>query len=243
MKNLYVAGIDSIDIGQNQTSDYTKDPSKFCITIKKRAIGMQSPKYVAYYKFRPADEREAYETAIKLMMYYNCRCNIEATRLTMLNWAKGRGWGQYFMNRPRATYPELNKRTSPTIGTPATAGIISHQTDLIAQYVEDFCSEIWFPEMLDELTRYTDENKGKFDIIASMGMAELADEELSGVVPTQIEQTDSTWTDVGFYIGEDGRKHWGVIKKSDKYKTQTNWDNAVNMNKHSSDPRYMETYE
>ena len=76
-----------------------------------------------------------------------------------------------------------------------------------------------------------------------MGMAELADEELSGVVPTQIEQTDSTWTDVGFYIGEDGRKHWGVIKKSDKYKTQTNWDNAVNMNKHSSDPRYMETYE
>jgi len=34
------------------------------------------------------------------------------------------------------------------------------------------------------LNRYTDEHKGKFDLIAAMGMAELADEELSGVVPT-----------------------------------------------------------
>jgi len=41
MSNLYVAGIDGIDIGQEQTSEYTKDPSKFCITIKKRAFGLQ----------------------------------------------------------------------------------------------------------------------------------------------------------------------------------------------------------
>jgi hypothetical protein len=38
--------------------------------------------------------------------------------------------------------------------------------------------------MLDELARYTDENKGKFDIVAAMGMAELADEELSGIIPS-----------------------------------------------------------
>jgi hypothetical protein len=37
--------------------------------------------------------------------------------------------------------------------------------------------------MLDELHRYNDENKRKFDIVAAMGMAELADEELTGVVP------------------------------------------------------------
>jgi len=132
MRNLYVAGIDGIDIGQDQTSDYTKDPSKFCITIKKRAFGMQEPMYVAYYKFRPNDEREAYETAMKLMIYYNCRCNIEATRLTMLNWAKGKGWKDYFMHRPLATYPEDKRKPSSTIGTPAIVRIIAHQTDLIA---------------------------------------------------------------------------------------------------------------
>jgi hypothetical protein len=39
-RNLYIAGIDGIDIGQEQTSEETKDPSKFCIVIKKRAFGM-----------------------------------------------------------------------------------------------------------------------------------------------------------------------------------------------------------
>jgi hypothetical protein len=92
MKNLYVAGIDSIDIGEEQTSDYTKDPSKFAIVIKKRSFGINPPKYVAYYKFRPQDERQAYSTAMQLLIYYNCRCNIEATRLSMLNWAKTKGW-------------------------------------------------------------------------------------------------------------------------------------------------------
>jgi hypothetical protein len=40
--------------------------------------------------------------------------------------------------------------------------------------------------MLDELNRYTDENKRKFDIVASMAMAELADEELGSIVPSKI---------------------------------------------------------
>jgi hypothetical protein len=43
MRNLYVAGIDSIDIGQKDTSALTKDPSDFCLVIKKRAFGNQEP--------------------------------------------------------------------------------------------------------------------------------------------------------------------------------------------------------
>jgi hypothetical protein len=89
---------------------------------------------------RPGDERDAYKKAILLMKYYNCRANIEATRLTMVNWAKGRGLINYFMRRPRATYPEASTRkVSNAIGTPASLAVISHQTDLIAAYVEDYC--------------------------------------------------------------------------------------------------------
>jgi hypothetical protein len=43
MHDLYVAGIDGIDIGANQTSDKTKEPSDFCITIKRRAFGLNDP--------------------------------------------------------------------------------------------------------------------------------------------------------------------------------------------------------
>ena len=169
MSNLYVAGIDSIDMGNDQTSDYTDDPSKFCIVIKKRARGLDTPKYVAYYMFRPDRVRDAYQAAIKLMMYYNCMCNIEASRISMIQWAKQNNCIQYFMKRPKATYPDITKKKTNQIGTPATKSIIDHQTDLIADFVEDYGDTIWFIEMLDQLIRYNDENKGKFDIVAAMG--------------------------------------------------------------------------
>jgi hypothetical protein len=41
MSGLYVMGIDGIDIGKAQTSDTYKDPSDFCIVVKKRAFGLQ----------------------------------------------------------------------------------------------------------------------------------------------------------------------------------------------------------
>lgn len=246
MRNLYVAGIDSIDIGQNQTSEYTTNPSKFCIVIKRRAYGMSEPEYVAYYMDRPNDERTAYENAMKLLIYYNCMCNIEATRLTMVNWAKDRGWVNYFMKRPIKTYPDVNRKRSNQIGTPATAAIISHQTDLIAAYVEDYCQHIWFSEFLDQLNRYTDENKGKFDIVAALGMVELADEELAGIVATKVEEnSEDDWEDVGWFINDRGYKQFGVIPKVKKQpEAQCNWDHeydSYNMG-HSSDPRYNHDY-
>lgn len=66
-KNLYVAGIDSIDQGTADSATQN-DVSDFCIVIKKRAYGLQEPKYVAIYKDRPRDIREAYDTALKLLV-------------------------------------------------------------------------------------------------------------------------------------------------------------------------------
>lgn len=213
MNNLYVAGIDSIDIGAKDTSANTDNPSKFCITIKKRAFGLGEPQYVAYYKDRPDDIREAYKIAMCLATYYKAIINIEATRVSMLTWAREKGYYNYFMARPRATYPDPNKIGRRTVGTPATAVIIDHQTDLIANYVEDFGHTIWFEEMLDELNRYTDENKTHFDIVASLGMAELADEELGNVTPVKIvkQEEAAVMERVGYYTDERGYKRWGVI--------------------------------
>nr|DAL09823.1 MAG TPA_asm: hypothetical protein [Bacteriophage sp.] len=65
--------------------------------------------------------------------------------------------------------------------------------------------------MLDEANRYTNENKRKFDIIAAMAMAELADEELQGVVPYKIEDLTKTWRRIGYYTDEFGRRRYGEI--------------------------------
>lgn len=213
IRDLYVIGIDGIDIGKSQTSDATKDPSDFCLTVFRRTYGTSEPQFVAIYKDRPNDIRECYKIAIKLAQYYNAIINIEATRQSIIPYARERKLLKLFMKRPRATLGDSVRNTNKQYGTPATPAIIDHQTDLIADYVNDYCYLIWFDEMLDELNRYTDENKRKFDIIASMAMALLADEELQGIVPKTVEEVKQTWQDIGFYTDQEGRRRYGVIPK------------------------------
>lgn len=213
MNDLYVAGIDGIDIGAAQTSKETRDPSDFCIVIKRRAFGLNEPQYVAMYKDRPQNIREAYKIAMCMCRYYNCRINIEATRVGMITWARENKCLQYFMKRPRATLTDIKYGTTKQYGTPATKNIIEQQTDLIADYVEDYGRNIWFEDMLEQLNGYNDENKTKFDIIAALGMVELADQELSGRQPTKVDKEVEEFQDYGYYINDKGYREFGVIPK------------------------------
>lgn len=238
MNGLYVAGIDSIDLGMDDTSALTKDPSNFCIVIKRRQFGLKNPTYVAMYKARPNDVRDAYKTAIKLLQYYNCKANLEATRVSMLSWAREKKYLNYFMYRPVATYPAGNNPKRRTIGTPASVAIIDHQTDLIRDYVNDFCHDIWFEEMLDELSRYTDEMKRKFDIIAAMGLCELGDEDMMGITPRQVENIDDSFQDFGYYIDpETGYRRQGMIPKKINTKATINSISYDNLGIRTSNPR------
>ena len=214
VRNLYVIGIDGIDIGATQTSEATKDPSDFCLVVYKRAYGIEEPKFVALYKDRPNDVRECYKIAIKLAQYYNATINIEATRQSIIPYARERKLLNLFMKRPRATLADSTRNTNKQYGTPATPAIIDHQTDLIADYINDYCHLIWFDEMLDEFNRYTDENKKKFDIVAAAAMALLADEELQGTVPKVVEEIKDTWQDIGFYTDEYGRRRYGTLPRN-----------------------------
>lgn len=245
IRDLYVIGIDGIDIGKAQTSDSTKDPSDYCLVVYKRAYGLEEPQVVAIYKDRPNDSREAYKITFKLMQYYNARVNFEATRQGVYTHAKQQKLTSYFMRRPRATLKDEARNRNTQYGTPATAAIIDHQTDLIAEYVEDYCHLIWFDEMLDELNRYTDENKRSFDIVAAFAMALLADEELSGVVPKVVEKEVEDDDEIGHYIDERGIKRWGVIPKRNKIEISFNNDFGQNYDSigiRTSNPRIYSGY-
>lgn len=241
MNDLYVAGIDGIDIGANQTSKETRDPSDFCIVIKKRAFGLNEPQYVAMYKDRPANIREAYKIAMCMCRYYNCKINIEATRIGMVTWARENKCLQYFMKRPRATLTDIKYGTTKQYGTPATKAIIEQQTDLIADFVEDYGHTIWFEEMLEQLNNYNDENKTKFDIIASLGMVELADQELSGRQPTMIEREIEDFQDIGYYFDEKGYRHFGIIPKKQTQPVTINQEKQDDPYRiETSDPRLLQ---
>ena len=241
MKDLYVAGIDGIDIGANQTSDKTKEPSDFCITILRRSHGLKDPQIVAMYKDRPGNIREAYKIAMCLLRYYNARANIEATRVGMITWARENKCLQYFMKRPRATLTDIKYGTTKQYGTPATKTVIEQHTDLTADFVEDYCHTIWFEEILEQLTSYNDENKGKFDIIAALGMTFLADQELSGRQPINVVQEVEQFEDFGYYVDERGIRHFGTIPKQVNIEInirKEEYDDPYRIE--SSDPRVYE---
>lgn len=239
INNLYVAGIDGIDIGQAETSSATKNPSKFCAVIKRRIYGLKEPTYVAYYLDRPDDIRDAYKQTIGLLMWYNCQANLEATRMSILTYARDNKFMQYFMRRPRVCSGDINnrKRTNNQYGTTATLAMIDHQTDLIRDYVEDYSHNIWFMPFLDQLNLYTDENKGKFDIVAALGMAEIADEELRDITPKRTESQAHIFQDIGYYKDDQGYTRFGVIPKPIQMQVTATWDLYDGRNI-TSNPRY-----
>ena len=225
VNNLYVAGIDGIDIGASETSSETRDPSKFCTLVKRRVYGMSEPTYVAYYLDRPDDIREAYKQTIGLLMYYQALANIEASRLSVLTYARDNKFMQYFMRRPRVCYGDnIKRRTANQYGTTTATAMIDHGIQLVADYVEDYCHNIWFPEFLDQLNLYTDENKGKFDMIAAAQMCEIGDEELNDIIPKEQKKYKEEFQDIGYYKDENGYTRFGVIPKQITLQARATWD-------------------
>lgn len=217
LRNLYCAGIDSIDVGKEDSSGQ-KDVSDFCIVIKKRIHGLKEPKYVALYKARPNDIRQAYANALRLMEWYNCKCVLETTRTNIITYAREKKKIHLFMTRPRATISNLKTNTT-MIGTPATEGIIKHYLEKIEEFVNDYAHTIAFEEILDQLLKYDYENKRKYDIIAAMGMCELADEELFSVPIKPVNQYSNEWRDIGYFRDRTGKVHYGAIPTKDELET------------------------
>ena len=211
-KNLYVAGIDAIDLGTDNSAE-DNDVSDFCIVIKRRVFGDQEPKYVAVYKDRPRDIRIAYMIALKLLTWYNCQAMLEFTKISFQQFLRERNKESLLMSRPEYAVSVRNRKRSNKrlIGVPSTEAVIKHGLELISAFLSDYYYSIDYPEMLDELLKYTYENKRKFDIIAAMSCCEIGDEALTGITPMKSVVTQKTWQDIGWYRDSNGYLHHGVI--------------------------------
>ena len=209
-KNLYVAGIDSIDQGSGDSST-NKDVSDFCIVIKKRVHGTNLSNYVAIYKDRPKDIVTAYENAMKLLVYYNCKAMLEHTKISIVMYFRSKKKDNLFMQRPKSTLPDIRKGNSSMIGYPATETFLRHGLELVSRFVDESCYSIHIDEMLEQLLKYSWENKRKFDIVAAMIAAELGDEDMMGFIPKSQNVIAQEWKDIGWYYDSYGRKHYGVI--------------------------------
>lgn len=215
-KNLYVIGVDAIDMGTaDSASDL--DVSDFCVVVKRRMHGMDPPKYVAMYKARPRDIREAYEMTMKLAIWYNCKIMLEYTKISIQNYFKMLKKDHLFMARPEFAVSGNTRKSRVSkrlIGLPATEAVIKHGLDLVGMYINDYYNEICFDEMLEQMLNYSYENKRKFDIIAALQMCEIADESMYDITPSIQDSIKNNWQDIGWYTDENGYKRFGVIPQN-----------------------------
>ena len=233
-RNLYVAGIDGIDMGMEDTSEQTRDPSQFCIVIKRRMHGMKEPMYVAMYLFRSERVNDDYMQALRLIQWYNARTMIEKTRIGFLAFMDHKRLKyRYMMRRPHALESDKsNSSKNAPFGAPATEAAINHGLNLIKDFVDEYCHTIWIVEMIDQLCNYSYEAKRKYDIVAAMQMAELADEELSAVsVSKEPALFKAKAKDVyvyGYYTDANGYKRRGKVllkkKPQKRIKTQEEYE-------------------
>lgn len=223
-RNLYVAGIDGIDLGQEDTSEATRDPSSFCVVVFKRLYGTHPPQIVAYYKDRPKSIETAHKTCLQLLTFYNAQACLESTRISLLQYFRSKQCAdKYLMRRPRSCQSDIQNGRSRQFGAPATETVIRHQLDLISNYIDEYCQEIWFEEVLAELGSYSYEEKRRFDIVAALGMAMLADEELM-FVPPRIESANyNKFQDFGYWRDENGIIRKGIIPKDKNKSVKPIW--------------------
>lgn len=119
------------------------------------------------------------------------------------------------MSRPEfattAKFKSRNNKGKHLIGLPATEAVITHGLELISAFIADYCWTIDFDEMLDQLLHYSYEAKRKFDIVAALSMVEIADEELSGIAPSEANKAQREWRDFGYYRDENGHIKFGEL--------------------------------
>lgn len=138
---------------------------------------------------------------------------LEYTKIGIQRYFQDNNCVDMFMARPEyATASKIKNRSAKRlIGLPATEAVIKHGLELVGLYINDYCSQIDFDEMLEQLLNYSYEEKRKFDIVASLQMIEIADEEMTGITPTREDILDTKWKDIGYYRDEKGYTRYGVI--------------------------------
>lgn len=190
MRNAFIGGLDSID--QSKEDSIGKDGSKLCLLIKKRQGSVQESGnvYVCAYADRPEGPiEEAYDNVLKVLTYYDCKVNIEYTKLSIVPYFKQHKAYWRFIQRPKIAQSDKNhgSQTTTLIGTQMTEPIRIYGTGKIKNYIEQFWMLLFFVELIDQLLDYTVENKTKFDWVIAMMLCEIADEDMAELIPEKIK--------------------------------------------------------
>lgn len=167
-KNRLVAGLDSYDINLSKAS---KSLGAMCVfdRISKTPIAVIS--------CRPARREAFYDLCMKLAVMYDLKHNVllDIANGVIIPHFDNAGLRHYFADRPKKFESE-NSEQVHDIGVRLTGFSKPRMVSLMESYIEDYCGNIWFPELINQLGNYDEVEIGSDnDLADALGLALMQD--------------------------------------------------------------------
>jgi hypothetical protein len=178
--HIGVGGVDSYDL--DSTTD-NRGSKGACHLYNKFNLAAPANMFVAEYASRPPLARIFYEDVLMASVFYGYPLLIENNKYGIVRYFESRGYDEYVMRRPEHL-------KSPNASTTKTRGIPSNSQDVIqahAHAIEAFVEEhvginsetgemgkMYFDRTLEDWIGYKIDNRTKFDLTISSGLALLA---------------------------------------------------------------------
>lgn len=212
-KNLYVAGIDSYD---QDTSKTSKSLGAMCVMIRENMMSSAMKKVpVAVIRTRPKRKERFYEMCLQLAVYYNLVGNVlvDVRNPGIIQYFKERGAERYLAGRP-ARFESPNSEQGHDFGVSLNSYSKPMMVSIMQTNIVDYCHDIWFRDLIDELGNYDEVEIGSDnDLADAYGIALMQD------ISADLKPKDMT-DDVGDkrydlpFLSMDGTTHEDIPKLS-----------------------------
>lgn len=216
INDLYVGGLDSID--QSDADSMQRGGSKLALAIKKRTTGLATASnfYPCFYIDRPdehSEVEEAFDNVLKILWYYNCRVNLEYTKMSIRSYFRERGEYWRFLPRMKVCTASVDEdKRAALIGThwDGQGMVFGHALRLLKRHLREHWAKLYHIPAVQQLIDFTKAMKTKYDAVIAMLLAELADEDLAEIPPEKEPEHDEVFHLPVWYTDEYGDKAFGV---------------------------------
>lgn len=174
-RNLYCAGIDSYDTDTSKTS---KSLGAMCVLIRENGIGgslRRAP--VAVIRTRPRRKEIFYEMCFKLAIYYKLEGSvlIDVAKPLIIEHFKNKGGERFLAERPKKI-EKIDSTLQHDYGFSINGASKPQMTAYMGTAIMDYCQNIWFPDLINELGNYDEVEIGSDnDLADAYGIALVQD--------------------------------------------------------------------
>ena len=199
-EHIGVGGVDSYDL--DSTTD-NRGSKGACHLYNKFSMAAPANMFVAEYASRPPLARIFYEDVLMAAVFYGYPLLIENNKYGIVRYFESRGYEEYVMKRPDHLKTPNAATNVKTRGIPSNSqDVIQAHAHAIEAYVEEHVGinsdtgemgRMYFDRTLEDWIGYKIDNRTKYDLTISSGLALLAAQKV------KTEKPKSTFDDKQFF--------------------------------------------